>query len=80
MQRTTIMLPEGLKVRALRQAEMQKISLGEFIRRSLMRSIQQPHKRHQQDPLLADDAVFRGPVPRDLSRHHDRYLYGDAAS
>lgn len=80
MHRTTIMLPAALKTRALREAELQKISLGEFIRRSLALSIRQPQKPHQQDPLLADDAVFRGPVPRDLSRHHDHYLYGDATS
>ena len=33
-------------------------------------------KATREDALLADDAVFRGPVPRDLSRDHDRYLHG----
>ena len=80
MQRTTIMLQETLKSRALRHAEMQRISLGEFIRRSLALSIRQPQARQMRDPLFADAAVFRGSVPRDLSRHHDRYLYGESAS
>ena len=31
-------------------------------------------KATRENSLLADNAVFQGPVPRDLSRRHDRYL------
>lgn len=82
MQRTSIMLPPALKTRALRQAQVLGISLGELIRRSLVLTIRgrAPAPGQHDDPLFADTAVFRGPAPRDLSRRHDRYLYGDAAS
>lgn len=29
------------------------------------------------DPLFADEAVFDGEAPEDLSLRHDDYLYGD---
>jgi hypothetical protein len=29
------------------------------------------------DPLVADGAVFDGPLPDDLAQNHDRYLYGE---
>ena len=32
--------------------------------------------RRGRDPLLADQTVFSGRTPADLSSHHDRYLYG----
>ena len=81
MQRTTIMLPATLKARALQRAEGLGISLGEFIRRSLMAAAtQHSRSKGQQDPLFADTAVFRGAAPRDLSRQHDRYLYGKVPS
>ncbi|MBI4597747.1 MAG: hypothetical protein HY737_05010 [Candidatus Omnitrophica bacterium] len=78
MHRTTIMLPSTLKSRALQHAEGLGISLGEFIRRSIDAATHQRTTKHQPDSLFADEAVFRGAAPRDLSRHHDRYLYGPA--
>lgn len=80
MQRTTIMLPPSLKARVVQQAEGLGVSLGEFIRRSLEAATRQRASKRQTDPLVADTAVFRGDAPRDLARHHDRYLYGKAAS
>jgi hypothetical protein len=48
------------------------ISLGEFIRRSMQRAL---HTEPEDDPLFADEIVFDGAVPSDLSENHDRYLY-----
>ena len=79
MQRTTIMLPTSLKLRAMQRAGQMGISLGEFIRRSLSTMTRRSHAPGRRDPLFADEAVYRGPAPRDLSAHHDRYLYGDAS-
>lgn len=81
MHRTTIMLPAALRTRALQQAEGLGISLGELIRRSLVLATRHPAAhRKGQDPLFTDARVFRGPAPRDLSRRHDRYLYGEGSS
>ena len=70
------MLPEPLKARAMRRARRLGISLGEFIRRSMQSMLDGAAGAPEQDPLVADDAVFEGPVPSDLSVAHDRHLYG----
>ncbi|SPF36018.1 CopG domain protein DNA-binding domain protein [Candidatus Sulfopaludibacter sp. SbA4] len=77
MHRTTVMIPPELKRRASEQAKLQDVSLGEFMRRALEAAVKQNGKpRAGDDPLLRDAAVFRGRTPRDLSTHHDAYLYG----
>ena len=41
------------------------------------RALQHPKKRGAySDALLDDDSVFAGPVPKDVARNQDRYLYG----
>ena len=80
MKRTTIMLPTELRLRALQHANDLGISLGELIRKSLLSVIHLGRSMSQKDPLFADKAVFRGSAPRDLSKNHDRYLYGDKTS
>jgi hypothetical protein len=80
MQRTTIMLPLELKMRAQQLAQRDGVSLGDLIRRSLdawLRGARGPKDRAGKDPLFADDAVWGGEVPEDLSEDHDRHLYGD---
>ena len=77
MRRTSIMLPDDLKVRVLSCANQEGLSLGAFIREALILKIRPPAATGQTDPFFADTAVFRGKAPRDLARHHDRYLYGD---
>jgi len=79
MQRTTIMLPRNLKMRASRHAGRLGISVGELIRQSLAAMIYRPTDRASEDPLFADQAIFSGRAPRDLARHHDQYLYGEEA-
>ena len=75
MKRTTVMLPEALRARAMRRAQKLGISLGAFVRRS-MEALLAESGSDEEDPLLADDAVYGGPVPTDLAEHHDRCLYG----
>ena len=78
MQRTTIMLPRNLKMRASRHAGRLGISVGELIRQSLAAMIvYRPTDRATEDPFFADQAIFHGRAPRDLAKHHDRHLYGE---
>lgn len=78
MQRTTIMLPRDLKLRAVESAKAKGVSLGEIIResleRALLREAEDPSSR---DPLFDRSLVFDGDVPKDLAERHDDYLYGD---
>jgi hypothetical protein len=76
MKRTTIMLPEDLRRRALFRANQRGVSLGELIRDSLDSTLPNVSYDIEKDPLF-EDVVFDGPAPRDLSRRHDEYLYDD---
>jgi hypothetical protein len=75
MKRTTIMLPEELRLRAMKRAERDGLSLGELIRQSLKTTLANAGKSPKEDPFFADKAVWRGPAPRDLAKNHDKYLY-----
>ena len=77
MDRTTVMLPGDLKLKAKRKAANMGISLGELIRVSLKTQIEEKTDTLQDDPFLSDNSVFSGNVPDDLSLNHDKYLYGD---
>ena len=81
MQRITLLLPPDLKAQAQRQARAQGVSLGELIREILATTLKtEPNGQRAADPLFADDAVFLGDTPSDLSLHHDCYLYEDPHS
>jgi len=73
MNTTTVRLPEELRQRAERAAQSRGISLEQFIQQSLKVALGQ---MAENDPLFADQAVFRGPGPSDCAAEHDRYLYG----
>ncbi len=75
MHRTTIMLPAQLKLKAVRQAQRLGISFGELVRFSLEKILKNS-KALSDDPLFNDRAVFSGKIPKDVARHHDKYLYG----
>jgi len=78
MSRTTVMLPLDLKRKTVALARSSGVSFGEFVRRALAAAAEGERQgRPRRDPLLEDHAVFRGRTPRDLSRNHDRYLYGE---
>jgi hypothetical protein len=76
MKRTTIMLPDDLRRRALSRARQRGVSLGELIRDSLDAALPSAPHEAGPDPLF-DDVVFDGPAPRDSSANHDKYLYDD---
>ncbi len=77
MDRTTIMLPPELKTRASNQAKKMRISLGQYIREALKKSLDIENRREADDSLFSDNAVFVGTTPEDLASNHDGYLYGD---
>ena len=78
MDRTTIMLPPELKTRASIQAKKMRISLGQYIREALQKSLDMENRSEvEDDPLFLDNAVFDSITPEDLASDHDRYLYGD---
>lgn len=76
MKRTTIMLSEDLRRRAILRARQRGVSLGELIRDSLDAALPPTSYDMAKDPLF-EDVVFDGPTPPDLSRRHDAYLYDD---
>jgi len=77
MKRTTIMLPNDLRARAMRCAKERGDSLGGLVRDALAVILDNTPKGVAEDPLFNDYAVFSGEAPSDLSRNHDRYLYGE---
>jgi hypothetical protein len=68
-----------LKDAAHQQALAAGISFGEFLRRAVAKAVADSasRRRGRTDSLLDDTAVFNGRVPKDLSRRHDSYLYGE---
>ena len=76
MKRTTVMIPDDLKIRAANRAKSEGISLGEFIRMSLEKALRDADRKYPDDPFLADDCVYEGDTPSDLAQNHDKYLYG----
>jgi hypothetical protein len=78
MDRTTIMLPPELKTRAANQAKKMRISLGQYIREVLKKSLDVENRAEpDDDSLFLDDAIFGGTTPEDLAVEHDKYLYRD---
>ena len=76
MKRTTVMIPEDLKIRATRKAYAEGISLGGFIRESLEKALRSDENELIEDPYMSDDSVYEGDIPADLAKNHDEYLYG----
>ena len=73
MNRTTVLLSETLKIKAMRLAKLEGISFGQLMRESLeMRLKESPKKR---DGFYEDHSVFADKVSHDLSINHDDYLY-----
>ena len=78
LNRTTIVLPQDLKARAIRLAKQLGISLGELVRQSLASQLKPVGRQASLDPLLADHAVYSASTPKDLAKNHDAYLYGES--
>ena len=77
MHRTTVMLPDNLKIQASRFARESGMSLGEIIRESLENWLNGQKKQPARDPLFHEVPVYAGPTPEDYSINHDKYLYGE---
>jgi len=77
MTRTTLMLPDDIKLRTERRARELGISMGEFVRRSLLRALEVSDTVGADDPLYADHALAKHDTPADLAARHDDLLYGD---
>lgn len=77
MKRTTVMLPRNLKLRAAKRANSMGISLGELIRKALKNLLSSSSITASEDPLFEDSATSSEVVPSDLSKNHDKYLYGN---
>ena len=76
MKRTTIVLPDDLRTRAMKRAHKTKVSLAELIRRSLEETLRRKvTDSWDDDPFFSDMAVFRMKGPKDLAKNHDKYLY-----
>jgi hypothetical protein len=74
MKRTTVMIPDDLKIRAANRAQSEGISLGEFIRTSLEKALRDASREYPDDPFLADGCVYEEDTPSDLAQNHDKYL------
>jgi hypothetical protein len=79
MERTTIMLPSNLMVKAQKRANDMGMSLNQYIREAVENSLklQQREQSIEEDSLFADAAVFVGKGPSDMAENHDRNLYGE---
>ena len=78
MHRTTIMLPAELKVRIANKARKMKISMGQYIREALKRSLDSEYNSEKnEDPLYHDTEVYEEKTPRNLVTDHDSFLYGE---
>ncbi len=78
MTRTTVLLPEDLRLRATMKAHRIGISLGELIRQSLASVVRGAGADLKNDPLFSDKRVYTGKAPRDAAKEHDQHLYGEA--
>jgi hypothetical protein len=74
MTRTTIVLPEDLKLRAQERAREEGIPFAELVRKALESQLRAPRVSAKEDPLFADVPVYAGRVPPDASEEHDAYL------
>ncbi len=74
MMRTTVRLPEELKLRAQEMADRQGISLAQLVRESLERRLDAVED-WRDDPLFSEVPVYEGAVPPELTEEHDRDPY-----
>ncbi|MDO8644267.1 MAG: hypothetical protein Q7S00_04785 [bacterium] len=66
------MLPEPLKLKAEKEAEKEKVSFGELIRRALEKYLLLKKGGH--DPFLSSQTLFHDEGPMDVAEHHNDYL------
>jgi len=71
-----IRLSPDLAAKIEREAKARGISMSQLVSEWLERILAQSRA---DDPLFADDAVFRDQGPDDAADNHDDYLYGEAS-
>lgn len=69
------MLPDALKIKAVDFAREQGVSLGGLIRELLEKRFHSSASAKKRDSLYAENLLFTGEVPQDMSENHDSYLY-----
>jgi hypothetical protein len=79
MSRTTVVLPEDLRLRAKERARRDGMSFAELVRQAVEARVGAPSGRVEEDPLFGDIPVFEGVVPPTSSENHDVELYGEPA-
>lgn len=76
LHRTNIYLPDEMIAFLKAQAEMEKVTMSDIVRRELARTIRQKKTNWAQSLL---ELSKRAPTPKikihDLSKRHDYYLY-----
>ncbi len=76
--RTTVVLPDPLKQRAVARAREQGISFGEFVRRAVEKMLSAPprgdNRKKTGDPFWDNLEIYDG-GPSDAAARHDHYLY-----
>lgn len=75
MDRTTIILPEPLKLRLKQTAEKQGVSFGKLVRLALEKFVFSQSNPLSSDPFLASKTIFADKGPSDAAKNHDKYLY-----
>jgi hypothetical protein len=76
MHRTTVMLPDPLKLRIVRSSKQMHVSMGEFLRVAAEAYLEREEYRFATDPLVGDACILREPGAADVSANVDHYLYG----
>ncbi|HEY7303386.1 MAG TPA: hypothetical protein VH601_04705 [Bryobacteraceae bacterium] len=78
IERTTVVLPNSLKQRAIARAREQGISFGEFVRRAVEKMLSAPPRgagREKTGDRFWDNLEIYDGGPSDAAAHHDDYLY-----
>ncbi|MGH9656770.1 MAG: hypothetical protein ACRD6B_25320 [Bryobacteraceae bacterium] len=76
--RTTIVLPEQMKRRAMARAREQRVSFAEFVRRAVESTLAKPPRggsgKKTGDRFWDNLEIYNGGPP-DAAARHDDYLY-----
>ncbi|MSV35470.1 MAG: hypothetical protein EXQ47_07715 [Bryobacterales bacterium] len=79
--RTTIVMPELLKAKAVARARQRGISFGELVRQAVEKEVAAPargkSKKKTGDPFWDNLVTYDDDGPVDLAARHDDYLYGE---
>lgn len=76
MHRTTILLPFDLRRRLEARARRDGLTFSQLVRDALAQFIGRGGDAWESDPFFSSKRVYRGKVPRDLSKSVDDHLYG----